>query len=197
MSYAVTSPPVVVGDTLVIGSAIGDNRAVESELGIVRGIDARSGKERWRWDPIPRSAADPAYAGWRPEEAARNGSANAWAPLAADSKLGLVYVPTGSASPDFYGGEREGDNLYANSLVALWADTGKVAWYQQLVHHDVWDYDLPAQPTLAELRRGDRTIPVVIQAVQNMGLVFTFHPANGAADLRNRGTACTAGRRSG
>jgi quinoprotein glucose dehydrogenase len=178
VQYTITSPPVVVGDTLVIGSAIGDNQAVESELGIVRGIDARSGKERWRWDPIPRSADDPAYAGWRPEEAARNGSANAWAPLAADSTLGLVYVPTGSASPDFYGGEREGDNLYANSLVALWADTGKVAWYQQLVHHDVWDYDLPAQPTLADLRRDGQTIPVVIQAVKT-GLVFTFHRETG------------------
>jgi len=178
VEYSVTSPPVVVGDTLIIGSAIGDNRAVKSELGIVRGIDARSGKERWRWDPIPRNAEDPAYAGWHPEEAASNGSANAWAPLAADSKLGLVYVPTGSASPDFYGGEREGDNLYANSLVALWADTGKVAWYRQLVHHDVWDYDLPAQPTLADLRRGNEIIPVVIQAVKT-GLVYTFHRKTG------------------
>ncbi|MGI9288770.1 MAG: PQQ-binding-like beta-propeller repeat protein, partial [Pseudomonadales bacterium] len=121
INYTVTSPPVIVGDTLVVGSAIGDNRAVETELGIVRGIDARTGKERWRWDPIPRDASDPAYASWKNKEAAKNGSANAWAPLAADPKLGLVYVPTGSASPDFYGGEREGNNLYANSLVALHA----------------------------------------------------------------------------
>ncbi len=119
INYTVTSPPVIVDDIVVVGSAIGDNRAVESELGIVRGIDARTGAERWRWDPIPRNAADPAYATWHSEEAARNGSANAWAPLAADATLGLVYVPTGSASPDFYGGEREGDNLYANSIVAL------------------------------------------------------------------------------
>jgi quinoprotein glucose dehydrogenase len=114
VNYTVTSPPVIVGDTVVVGSAIGDNRAVESELGIVRGIDARSGRERWRWDPIPRNESDPAYATWESGEAARNGSANAWAPLAADPELGLVYVPTGSASPEFYGGEREGDNLYAN-----------------------------------------------------------------------------------
>jgi quinoprotein glucose dehydrogenase len=123
VNYTITSPPVIVGEIVVVGSAIGDNRAVESELGIVRGIDARSGEERWRWDPIPRNADDPAYATWQSDEAARNGSANAWAPLAADVELGLVYVPTGSASPDFFGGEREGDNLYANSVVALHAST--------------------------------------------------------------------------
>lgn len=178
VSYTVTSPPVTVGDVIVIGSAIGDNVEVESELGIVRGIDARTGEERWRWDPIPRSAADPAYAGWLPEEAAKNGSANAWAPLAADEDLGLVYVPTGSASPDFYGGEREGDNLYANSLVALRAATGEVVWYRQLIHHDVWDYDLAAQPTLVELQRGDEIIPAVLQGTKT-GLIFTFDRATG------------------
>ena len=150
VNYTVTSPPVVVDDIVVVGSAIGDNQSVESELGIVRGIDARTGAERWRWNPIPRNADDPAYAGWSSDEAAKNGSANAWAPFAADTGLGLVYVPTGSASPDFYGGEREGDNLYANSLVALHAASGEVAWYQQLVHHDVRDYDLAAQPTLVD-----------------------------------------------
>ena len=162
INYTVTSPPVIVGSTLVVGSAIGDNRSVETELGIVRGIDVRSGAERWRWDPIPRSPNDPAYSTWKADEAAITGSANAWAPLAADSELGLVYVPTGSASPDFYGGEREGDNLYANSLVALHAETGEIAWYQQLVHHDVWDYDLASQPTLVDLHReGVSLIPSV------------------------------------
>lgn len=90
VTYTVTSPPVVVGDTLVVGSAIGDNQRVASELGIVRGIDARSGEERWRWDPIPRGADDPAFATWSPDEAANNGSANAWALLAADSALERV-----------------------------------------------------------------------------------------------------------
>ena len=178
VNYTVTSPPAIVGDVLVVGSAIGDNRAVESELGIVRGIDARSGEERWRWDPIPRSADDPAYATWESEEAARNGSANAWAPLAADPALGLVYVPTGSASPDFYGGEREGDNLYANSLVALHAATGEIAWYRQLVHHDVWDYDLAAQPTLIELEHDGEVIPAVLQGTKT-GHIFSFNRATG------------------
>jgi quinoprotein glucose dehydrogenase len=176
--YTVTSPPVIVGDTVVVGSAIGDNRAVESELGIVRGIDARSGRERWRWDPIPRNASDPAYTTWDSEEAARNGSANAWAPLAADPELGLVYVPTGSASPDFYGGERKGDNLYANSLVALRAATGEIAWYRQLVHHDVWDYDLASQPTLVELERDGEVVAAVLQGTKT-GHIFSFDRKTG------------------
>jgi quinoprotein glucose dehydrogenase len=178
VNYTITSPPVIVGDTVVVGSAIGDNRAVESELGIVRGIDVRSGEERWRWDPIPRYADDPAYATWESEEAARNGSANAWAPLAADPALGMVYVPTGSASPDFYGGERKGDNLYANSLVALHAATGDIAWYRQLVHHDVWDYDLAAQPTLVDLEHDGRIIPAVLQGTKT-GHIFSFDRKTG------------------
>jgi quinoprotein glucose dehydrogenase len=178
VNYTITSPPVIVDGIVVVGSAIGDNRAVESELGIVRGIDARSGREIWRWDPIPRDAGDPAYATWHSDEAARTGSANAWAPLAADPELGLVYVPTGSASPDFYGGERRGDNLYANSLVALRAATGEVAWYRQLIHHDVWDYDLAAQPTLVDLDHDGETIPAVVQGTKT-GFVFSFDRATG------------------
>lgn len=178
INYTVTSPPAIVGETLIVGSAIGDNRAVQTELGIVRGIDARSGVEKWRWDPIPRNADDPAYASWKADEAAINGSANAWAPLAADTELGLVYVPTGSASPDFYGGEREGDNLYANSLVALAAETGEVVWYQQLIHHDVWDYDLASQPTLVDLRHEGEIIPAILQGTKT-GFIFSFDRRTG------------------
>jgi quinoprotein glucose dehydrogenase len=178
VNYTVTSPPAVVGDTLIVGSAIGDNRAVKSELGIVRGIDARSGAERWRWDPIPRTVDDPAYSSWNSDESAITGSANAWPPFAADTGLGLVYVPTGSASPDYYGGEREGDNLYANTLVALEAATGKVAWYQQLVHHDVWDYDLASQPTLVELRHNGEVVPAVLQGTKT-GFIFSFDRRTG------------------
>lgn len=177
-NYTITSPPAIVDGVLIVGSAVGDNNEVESELGIVRGIDARTGKERWRWDPIPRDENDPAYATWNPDEAAKNGSANAWPPLAADTDLGLVYVPTGSPSPDFFGGEREGDNLYANSLVALHAATGEVAWYQQLVHHDLWDYDLASQPTLVDLERNGQSIPAVLQGTKT-GFIFTFDRRNG------------------
>jgi quinoprotein glucose dehydrogenase len=176
--YSITSPPVIIGDILVTGSAIGDNGTVEKELGIVRGLDARTGKVLWRFDPIPRSAKHAMYSTWQPVEAGRNGAANAWPPLSADSELGLVYVPTGSASPDFYGGEREGDNRYANSLVALNAMTGEVVWHQQLVHHDVWDYDLPSQPTLVELEHNGKTVPAVIQSTK-MGMLFTFNRITG------------------
>jgi quinoprotein glucose dehydrogenase len=177
-NYAVTSPPVIVDGVVIVGSAIGDNNAVSSELGIVRGIDARSGDEIWRWDPIPRDSSSKVFAEWLPIEAAKNGSANAWAPLAADPVLGLVYVPTGSASPDFFGGEREGDNRYANSLVALRAKTGEVAWHRQLVHHDVWDYDLAAQPTLVELQHDGKWIPAVLQGTKT-GMIFTFDRRDG------------------
>jgi quinoprotein glucose dehydrogenase len=178
VNYTVTSPPVVVGDTIVVGSAIGDNRGVEIERGIVRGLDARTGAERWRWDPVPRDPGAATALGWEPGQAARVGGANAWPPLAADSTLGLVYVPTGSASPDFYGGERLGDDLYANSLVALDAATGQIRWHRQLVHHDVWDYDLPAQPVLADLERDGARIPAVIQSTK-MGMLFTFDRRTG------------------
>ena len=176
--YSVTSPPVIVGDTIITGSSIGDNRGVELELGIVRGFNARTGQLLWGFDPIPRNESNPVYSTWRPEEAKKSGAANAWAPLSVDSELGIVYVPTGSVSPDFYGGEREGDNRYANSLVALDASNGTVIWHQQLVHHDVWDYDLPAQPTLVDLERDGKIIPAVIQATK-MGMLFTFNRLTG------------------
>ncbi|MEE8296089.1 MAG: pyrroloquinoline quinone-dependent dehydrogenase [Sphingomonadales bacterium] len=176
--YTITSPPVIVGDILISGSAIGDNVAVDQELGVVRGFDVRTGVEIWRWDPIPRSPDDPAYDTWLPEQVALTGAANAWPPLAADVERGLVFVPTGSPSPDFYGGERIGDALYGNSLVALDAATGKMVWYQQLIHHDVWDYDLASQPTLVELERDGKMIPAVLQATKT-GLIFTFNRETG------------------
>jgi len=178
LEYGITSPPVIVGDTLVSGSAVGDNRGVEIELGIVHALDARTGERRWRFDPIPRDGKNPMHGGWNPQQVKKASAANAWAPLAADSELGLIYVPTGSVSPDFYGGEREGDNRYANSLVALDVNNGAVVWHQQLVHHDVWDFDLPAQPTLVELQRDGRTIPAVIQSTK-MGMLFTFDRRTG------------------
>lgn len=169
--YVVTSPPAVVGDVVVVGSAIGDNRAAETEEGIVRGFDARTGRLLWAWDPIPR--AQPAGTDWQPEQARRTGSANAWAPLSADPARGLVFVPTSSPSPDFYGGERLGSNRDANSVVAIRAATGEVAWRRQLVHHDLWDYDLAAQPVLADLTVQGRRRAVVLQGTKT-GFVFVL-----------------------
>ncbi len=160
--YGVTSPPVVVGDLVITGSAIGDNRAAMVESGVVRAFDVRSGRQRWAWQPVPEGLS----------------AANAWAPLSADPQRDLVFVPTGSAAPDFFGGARGGDNTHANSLVALRASTGALVWHRQLVHHDLWDFDLPAQPTLIELRRGTQTVPAVVQATKT-GMLFVFHRETG------------------
>lgn len=176
--YGVTSPPAVIGDVVVVGSAIGDNRRVDMEHGTVRGFDARSGRELWSFDPIPRSAADPAYQEWSPAAAAKTGAGNAWAPLSVDAALGLVFVPTGSAAPDFFGGERPGDNRYTNSVVALEAKTGRVRWHFQVVHHDLWDFDVGSQPSLITVPRDGRQIPAVAVATK-MGHLFILDRATG------------------
>ncbi len=181
-NYLVTSPPAIVDGNLVVGSSIGDNRAVREELGIVRAFDARSGALVWRWDPVPRDAANPVFGDWPAAALATASAANAWAPLSADPARHLVFVPTGSASPDFYGGQRHGDNRWANSLVALDSRTGQLRWGRQLVHHDLWDYDLPAQPTLAELvldGKPGKKVAAVIQATK-MGFLFTLDRDTGA-----------------
>jgi quinoprotein glucose dehydrogenase len=177
--YSVTSPPVVIGDAVVVGSAIGDNQRADDASGVVRAYDARTGALRWGWDPIPRSSTDPSWATWKDGSAARTGGANAWAQLSADPERGLVFVPTGSASPDFYGGERKGANQWANSVVALRAGDGSLAWAYQVVHHDLWDYDVPAQPTLVRVRRDGRDIPAVAQATK-MGMLFLLDRETGA-----------------
>ncbi len=176
--YQVTSPPTVVGNLVIVGSAIADNQRAEAPSGLVRAFDARSGKLRWSWDPIPRESTDKAYATWKSPSGRRTGAANAWSVFSADPARDLVFIPVGSAAPDFYGGERLGQNLYANSLVALRASTGKVVWHFQAVHHDLWDYDVPAQPVLATVRRGKKEIPVAVQATK-MGHLFVLHRETG------------------
>ena len=168
--YQVTSPPAVIGDVVVVGSSIGDNRGVELERGVVRAYDARTGSLKWSWDPIPTDLKDPARKTWAGESAAKNGAANAWSLISADAERDLVFIPTSSPSPDFYGGERKGDNRYANSVVALKASTGKLVWHFQVVHHDLWDYDVAAQPMLIDIRNGGRTIPAVVVGTK-MGFV--------------------------
>jgi len=172
-NYLVTSPPAIVDDALIVGSSIGDNRAVLEELGTVRAFDTRHGKLLWSWDPIPRDPSNPVYAEWSAESLATASAANAWAPLSVDPARHFVFVPTGSASPDFFGGARPGDNRWANSVVALDAATGKLVWGQQLVHHDLWDYDVASQPTLADLVHDGKHVAAVIQATKT-GFLFTF-----------------------
>ena len=176
--YQVTSPPAVIGDLIIVGSSMGDNRGVEVERGTVRAYDARTGKLRWSWDPIPTQGMDPSRKTWKGEGAIRTGAANAWSIISADADRDLIFVPTSSPSPDFYGGERKGDNLYANSVVALRARRGKVVWHFQVVHHDLWDYDVAAQPMLINIKRGGRSIPAVAIATK-MGHVFVLHRETG------------------
>lgn len=177
--YGITSPPAVLGDQLIVGSAIGDNRAARLERGIVRALDVRSGAINWLWDPIPTSPQQSSYSSWENDSAPRTGAANVWPPISVDAQLDLVFVSTGSPSPDFYGGERLGDNHYANSLVALNGTTGAVVWSQQLVHHDVWDYDIPSQPTLTMLDREGQTVPAVM-VVTKTGMLYAFNRSTGA-----------------
>ena len=171
--FQFTSPPVVVGDTVVIGSAISDNARVKAPKGVVRAFDARTGAAKWAFDPIPRAPSAMTEQNWRGESPPVEGHANAWAPMSVDAERGWVFVPTSSPSPDFYGGLRPGDNRYANSVVALDGETGAVVWSFQIVHHDVWDYDLPAQPTLLTVWRDGRAHDVVAQ-VTKTGHVFVL-----------------------
>ncbi|HUQ49005.1 MAG TPA: PQQ-binding-like beta-propeller repeat protein, partial [Gemmatimonadaceae bacterium] len=135
--YQLTSPPAVIRGMIVTGSSVADNNRTNAASGEVRAFDARTGALRWSWDPIPRDSADPAWNSWRGTMAHTTGAANAWSVIAADSARDLVFIPTGSPSPDYFGGERAGDNHYANSVVALRASTGKVVWHFQVVHHDL------------------------------------------------------------
>jgi quinoprotein glucose dehydrogenase len=164
----ITSPPVVVRDTVIVGSSIDDNQRVKEVSGAVRAYDARTGAPRWSYDPLTN--AGPGVTA---------GAANVWAPMSVDEARGLVFLPTSSASPDFYAAARPGDGGDANSVVALDAATGARVWGFQTVHHDVWDYDVPAQPTLATVAYGGRPTPAVIQGTK-MGLIFTLQRETGA-----------------
>ena len=136
--YQVTSAPAIYRDLVITGSSIADNWKVSTGRGIVRAFDARTGKLRWTWDPIP----------WAQATRPPTGAGNAWSTLSVDPAHDLVFVPTGSPAPDYYGGLRKGDDRWANAVVALRASTGKLVWGFQVVHHDLWDYDVAAQPTL-------------------------------------------------
>lgn len=158
--FQITSPPAIGRGVVVVGSAIGDNRRVDAPSGVVRAFDARSGQPRWTFEPLKRDGIEA-------------GHANVWAPMSVDAARGLVFLPTSSPSPDFWGGKRPGNNEHANSVVALRIETGELVWAFQTVHHDVWDYDLPAQPTLTRIDTGEGQRDVVIQPTKQ-GFVFVL-----------------------
>jgi quinoprotein glucose dehydrogenase len=177
-NYLVTSPPALYGNVVVVGAAIGDNRASDVERGVIRAFDARNGALLWAFDPIPDSPAHPAAAEWNLAQAATTGAGNSWGLMSIDEDNGLVLVPTGSASPDYFGGTRLGSNRFADSLLALDAKSGKLVWHQQLVHHDLWDYDLAAQPVLGDIEVQGVPVPAVIQATKT-GMLYVFDRTRG------------------
>ena len=174
----VTSPPVITDNLIIVGSTMGDNGRFDYPKGIVRAYNVRTGALKWLWDPIPRKPSDPGYETWQGPKAHQTGAANAWAPLSVDIARDLVFVPTTCPSPDYYGGERLGSNLFANSIVALRASSGEVVWHFQTVHHDLWDYDIPAQSVLFDMDRDGVNIPAVA-ILTKMGHIFVFNRENG------------------
>jgi quinoprotein glucose dehydrogenase len=177
-AYLVTSPPAVYGPLVIVGSAIGDNRAADVERGVIRAFDARTGAQVWSFDPLPDSAAHPAAGEWDLKQAAGTGAGNAWGVMTVDEEHALVLVPTGSASPDYYGGTRLGSNRLADSLLALDARSGRLVWQQQLVHHDLWDFDVAAQPALGDIELQGVPVPAVIAATKT-GMLYVFERTGG------------------
>ncbi len=151
---------------------------MEIPSGVVRAFDVRSGALRWSWNPIPQDPRDPAAKTWQGDSAAKTGAANAWSVMVTDPARHLVFVPTGSASPDYYGGKRKGDDKWANSVIALRSTSGEVVWGFQLVHHDLWDYDSASPPLLTTLLRNGAPVPVVIQG-NKTGNLFVLNRDTG------------------
>ncbi|MEX2302225.1 MAG: pyrroloquinoline quinone-dependent dehydrogenase [Bryobacterales bacterium] len=171
------SPPAVYKDVIITGSTNGEGAPSRGAYGDIRGWDAHTGKLLWTFHTVPRPG-EPGNETW-PEDGWRNRTGtNTWGYLTVDVERGLVFAPTGSPTSDFYGADRHGDGLYGNSLIALDAATGKLKWHQQLVHHDIWDYDLAAPPALFEVNRNGKKIPAVAQ-ITKMGILFVFNRVTG------------------
>lgn len=166
--FQVTSAPVIIDGVVVVGSAISDNWRADAPPGTVRAYDLHTGAQRWQFNPLIQPTDGDFIAG----------HANVWSSLSVDTERGLVFLPTSSASPDFYGALRPGDNKHGSSVVALRGQTGEIVWAFQTIHHDVWDGDLPAQPTLATIQHNGNPRDVVIQATKT-GFVFVLDRDNG------------------
>ena len=171
--YSITSPPAILNDLAITGAMVLDNISLDVPSGVVRAYDVRSGALRWAWNPVPPGMAE------RDEDGSyRPGTTNVWSIISVDTDRNLVFVPTGNTSPDYFGGLRDGLDEYSSSVVALDGSTGERLWHYQTVHHDIWDYDVPAQPTVLDLRLGEDTVPAVAQ-VTKMGLTFVLNRETG------------------
>jgi len=171
--YSVTSPPLVIGDVVIVGSMIMDRVHNHMPSGVVRAFDVRTGEARWSWQATPPN--------WPQDgESFLPGTPNVWSMMSSDSDRDLLFLPTGNPSTDFYGGLRDGIDHYGSSVLALRASTGELVWHYKLVEHDVWDYDTPSQPTLFELERGGERIPALAQPTK-MGMLFILNRETGEA----------------
>lgn len=179
---AMTSPPLVIEDLVVQGAMVRDNQRVDSPGGVIRAWDARSGELRWAFDPVPPGAPSPQAVGAPAGQRFHFGTPNSWGIASADPQRNLIFLPFGSPGLDFIGGQRKrhGFDLayYANSVVALDARTGAVVWHFQAVHHDLWDYDLAAQPVLIDLEKDGKSVPALVQATK-MGHLFILNRETG------------------
>ena len=174
-SISSTSPGIIYKDLIILGGR--EPESLPAPPGDIRAYDVRSGALRWTFHTIPHPG-EPGYETWPKDAWTYGGAANNWTGMALDEKRGIVYVPTGSAAPDFYGGSRLGDDLFANTLLALDAQTGKHIWHFQTVKHDLWDRDLPSPPSLVTVKHGGRKIDAVAQTTKS-GYVYLFDRTNG------------------
>ena len=176
--YGVVSPPLVTNDIVVVNSIINDGPTTkEMPPGNVRGFDPRTGDIVWMFETIPQAGAF-GNETWENGSWEYTGNTNSWTIMSADDELGIVYLPIGTPTNDWYGGLRHGDNLFAESLVAVEAKTGKRLWHFQMVHHGVWDYDLPAAPTLVDLTVEGKKIKAVAQ-ISKQGFTYVFDRVTG------------------
>ncbi len=178
LHYTNTSPPVVYQDLVIVGNGVGDRLVYPNDPpGDVQAFDVKTGKLVWRFNPIPQQG-EFGNDTWHGEAWKRTGHTNVWAPFTVDAARGLVFLPVSTPSNDFYGGDRQGANLFGETLVCLDANTGRRVWHYQLVHHGLWDYDLPAPPSVITIRPGGRAIDAVA-VVTKQGFVFTFDRVTG------------------
>jgi quinoprotein glucose dehydrogenase len=175
LAMALSTPGVVYKDLLICGSIVAEQ--LPAELGDIRAYDVRTGKVRWQFHTIPHPG-EFGYDTWPKDAWKHSGAANDWAGLSIDAKRGIAFIPLGSAASDYYGADRPGNDLFADSLVALDANTGKRMWHFQAVHHDIWDRDLNAPPALVTLHKDGKTIDAVAQTTKS-GHVFIFERATG------------------
>ena len=175
--FTLVTPPIVYRDIIITGGSNTEGEPAAGLYGDIRGWDARTGKLRWSFHTVPRPG-EPGSETWDGDSWKNRSGTNAWTYMTLDEARGLVFAATGSPTNDFYGADRKGKNLYGNCVLALDAATGKLRWFQQLVHHDLWDWDLPAAPTLIEVRRGGRRIPAVAQMTK-MSTLFIFDRTTG------------------